>query len=248
MTTRFNRWGWFAIVAVLAAGILVVTSAGRGPAHRALAADPTDDAITVTGVGVAQGVPDTLTASFNVHVRRATVQQALDAQSHLTNRLLAALKADGLKDKDISTTDVELFRYHHRKTGESGYYSSESIQARISPLADAGKTVADAAASSAHVDIGGLTFDIADNQQLLQEARDSAFADAKDRATQYAGLASRSLGRVEHVTEKVDTGEPVYGFASAGSSSGGVSGGQTVPLSPGQQNLTIRVTVIWQLT
>jgi uncharacterized protein len=246
MTTRFNRWGWVAIVAVLATGILVAIAGGRGSAQRALAADPTDDAITVTGVGAAQGIPDTLTASFRVVVRRATVQQALNAQSRYANQLLSALKDDGLKDEDISTTDVELFRYHNRKTGVSGYYASESWEARITPIDDAGKVISDAAASSSHVNIDGLSFDIKDNSDLITQARDAAFADAKDRASQYAALSNRSLGRVEHVTEKVDFNEPVYArAASAGGTSGAPS---SVTLSPGQQTLTIRVTVIWQLT
>src|SRR4051794_25539742 len=100
--TGFRRWGWLLIVTVLSAGVLVATGTGRGGPHQALAAnDPTDDTITVTGVGEATGVPDTLTVSFTVRVQRQTVQAALDAQSTATNKLLSSLKSAGVKDEDV---------------------------------------------------------------------------------------------------------------------------------------------------
>src|SRR3954464_7408037 len=135
--TGFRRWGWLLIVSVLCAGLLVVTGSGRGGSGRALAAaDPSDDSITGTGVGTANGVPDTLSASFTVRVRRPTVQTALDAQARFTRRLISALKASGLEDKDLQTTDLELFRFHNRKAGVTVYFASESVQARIAPLDD----------------------------------------------------------------------------------------------------------------
>ena len=238
----FRRGHWAAIAAVMVAGVLVAATGG-GAAQAAN--DPTDDSITVSGVGTAAGTPDTLTVDFTVRERRTTVQAALDAQSHDTNLLVAALKKDGLKDADITTTDLELYKVHNRKTGFTGYQSAESVEANISPLDSAGQTIADAASSSHHVDIGGLSFSISDVTALMKTARDNAYADAKDRATQYAGLSSRTLGRVEHVTEKVnnDSG-PVY--ASAGTA-GGV-GAAPVPINPGQQTVTVNVTVVYQLT
>lgn len=243
--TNFRRWGSLAIGTVLAAGVLVAAGGGRA-GNVAAASDPTDDSITVTGIGLASGAPDTLTVDFTVRVRRATVQEALDAQSRFTHRLLAALKVDGVKDEDIRTTDLELFRYNNRKTHVQGYYASESVQAKLSPLDSAGKTISDAASSSGHVDVGGMSFDIANDDALVKQARENAFTDAKDRAQQYAGLSSRSLGRVEHITERVDVPEPVdYGYAAATSAGGAAA---PVPIAAGQQTLTVRVTVIWQLT
>ncbi|MDQ1696374.1 MAG: uncharacterized protein QOJ03_1727 [Frankiaceae bacterium] len=246
--TRFRRWGWLLIVAVLSAGILVANGAGRGPGHVAEAAnDPTDDAVTVTGVGAADGVPDTLTVDFSVSVRRSTVQSALDAQSRYTRRVLSALHDAGVADKQVRTTDLELFRFRNRHTHTSGYFASESVEARLTPLTHAGRTIAAVAASSSHVDVGQLRFDIANDTDLVKQARDNAWADAKARAEQYATLSGRSLGRVEHVTETVRTVpvEDFFGGAAAGSVG---TGTPSVPLRGGQQTLTVRVNVVWALT
>lgn len=237
----FRRWHWTAIAAVMVAGVLVAATGGGAQA----ANDPTDDSITVSGVGTAAGTPDTLTVDFTVRLRRTTVQNALNAQTHDTNLLVAALKKDGLKDADITTTDLELYRFHNRKTGASGYVASESVEANIAPLGNAGQIIGDAASSSSHVDIGGMSFSIRDMSALMKTARDNAYADAKDRGTQYAGLSSRTLGRVEHVTEKVNDNGPVF-YASGARAAG--SAAPAVPISPGQQTVTVNVTVIFQLT
>ena len=115
----------------------------------------------------------------------------------------------------------------------------------ISTPCSAGRTISDAVASSGHVNLDGVTFDIANDAALVKQARDNAFADAKDRAGQYAGLSSRSLGRVEHITETVDNGEPQV---FAGASSAGGSASAPVPIAAGQQTLTVNVTVVWQLS
>jgi uncharacterized protein len=237
----FRRWGWAAIAAVMVAGVLVAAGGGGAQA----ANDPTDDSITVTGLGTAEGVPDTLTVGFTVQVRRTTVQDALDAQSHFTNVLVGSLKKDGLKDSDITTTDLELYKFHNRKTGVNGYIASESVEANISPLDSAGQTIADAASSSGNVDVGGMSFSIADDTALMKTARDNAFADAKDRATQYSGLSNRTLGRVEHVTEKVNDNGPVFYGSADGVAAASAA---PVPINAGQQTVSVTVTVVWRLT
>ena len=237
----FRKWHWAGIAAVMVAGVLVAATGGGAQA----ANDPTDDSITVSGVGTAAGTPDTLTVDFTVRERRPTVQAALNAQSHDTDLLVAALKKDGLKDADITTTDLELYKVHNHKTGFIGYQASESVEASISPLDSAGQAISDAASSSSHVDIGGMSFSISDMTALMKTARDNAYADAKARATQYAGLSSRTLGRVEHVTEKVNDNGPVFFGASAGTAGGSV---KAVPISPGQQTVTVNVTVVFQIT
>ena len=236
----FRRWGWAAISAVMIAGVLVAAGGGGAQA----ANDPTDDAIVVTGLGVATGTPDTLTVDFSVHARRTTVQTALDDMTSFTNKLIAALKGDGLKNEDITTSGLSLYQWHNRKTEQTGYTATQTVEARIKPLDNAGKTISDGATSSGHVDIDGMFFNISDDAALMQQARENAFNDAKARATQYATLAGRTVGRVERISETVDNGGPIYdkAFASAGASSA------PVPISPGEQQVTINVTVTYQMS
>ena len=82
----------------------------------------------------------------------------------------------------------------------------------------------------------------------MKSARANAFADAKDRAQQYAALSGRGLGRVEKVTEVVNAPEqPVHYYGLDALQSAG-SAGKAVSLRAGQQTLTVRVSVTWSLT
>src|SRR5437868_5713571 len=117
------------------------------------------------------------------------------------------------------------------------FANDPTVEARITPLDNAGKALSDAATSASGVTIQGMFFDISNDDALMQTARGNAFADAKSRATQYAQLAGRSLGRVEKIDETVDNGGPIfYGKDVAAAASG-----TPVPISPGTQTLTLNV-------
>ncbi|HEU5034201.1 MAG TPA: SIMPL domain-containing protein [Mycobacteriales bacterium] len=247
---RMHRWPWLVGVAALVAGLLVVTGVGRGGGRAAIAADTVpDDTVAVTGIGTADGTPDTLTVDFTVHVNRGDVQSALDAQAAATRRVLAKLRRDGVDNKHLRTTDLSLYRRYDNHGNPIGYTASNTLEARITPLTHAGRTISDAAATSSHVDVGDLRFDIANDDQLMTQARANAYADAKQRAEQYAALSGRSLGRVEKVNETVRAPEQpqpqVYADALSAGSAGRAA---AVPIQAGQQTLLVRVTIIWQLT
>jgi uncharacterized protein YggE len=245
---RTHRWPWLLAAAALVAGLLVLIGAGRGDGRAAAADTVADDTVAVTGIGTADGTPDTLTVDFTVHVNRSDVQSALDAQAAATRKVLSKLRQDGVDSKHLRTTDLSLYRRYDEHGNPIGYTASNTIEARITPLTHAGRTISDAAASSSHVDVGDLRFDIANDDQLMTQARANAYADAKQRAEQYASLSGRSLGRVEKVNETVRAPEqPPMVYADA-LSAGSAGRAAPVPIKAGQQTLLVRVTIIWQLT
>lgn len=232
------------VVAVLMVGIV---RSGGAPVH---AATPGDDTITVTGVGTADAAPDTLTVDFTVHVTRSTVQEALDAQASAVHHLLDALKASGVPRNRTQTTDLSLDRHYDDHGSVTGYDASETVRAKVQPLSHAGAAISKAATSAGNaVEVGDIAFDLSDDAAVVKSARANAFADAKDRAQQYAGLAGRGLGRVEKVTEVVDAPQPpiAYEQRSALLDSAAGAGKAAVPLRPGEQTLTVRVEVTWSL-
>ena len=241
--SRIHRSTLVLVLATLLAGIAVAASGGTGNPARAADTVP-DDNVTVLGVGTTEGTPDTLTVNFGVRVTRTSVQAALDGRSAAARKLLAALRANGVTDEHLQTTDLSLYRQHKRHDPARYYVATETVQATITPLADAGKTIDAAATSSSHVDIGGMSFDISDKDQLITDARSNAYADAKKKAEQYAQLSGRTLGRIERVTETVRNPQPVYYGAASAATASAPPG---APVEAGQQTVRVRVTIIWQL-
>jgi uncharacterized protein YggE len=247
---RRTRYVWLAAIGAVLATV-VVLGTGRHASHEAAAATGTSaDTVTVTGVGTADGAPDTLSAEFTVQVTRSSVQAALDAQSAAARRLFSSLQRAGVKRTDMQTADLQLNRHYDNHGTVTGYDASQTVRAKVSPLSHAGRTISAGARSSGNdVTVGQLTFDVVNDKSLLTQARANAYSDARDRAEQYASLAGRSLGPVQKISETVQPPAPVPYYAADAFRSAATAGkAAAVPLQGGQQTLTVNVTVVWALS
>ena len=89
--------------------------------------------------------------------------------------------------------------------------------------------------------ISSVSYSIADDSQLVKDARARAFNDAKTRADQYAQLSGLRLGRVLSISE-ASGNTPTAGAPPAPPRSMAA-----VPLEPGQQTVSFSVTAVWEL-
>ena len=121
------------------------------------------------------------------------------------------------------------------------------MTATFHDLSTAGRHIAATVASAGNAaTVNGLSFDLSSDTKLLALARSAAFADAKARAQQYAELSGRALGSVQHVTESIVSPDQPQLFKGAAVAASG--GAAPVPVQPGQQPVTVMVTVVWQLS
>jgi len=245
--TRFLVLAVVACLGVAAYVVFGTPSSGR-PA-RADSTPTAADTVSVQGTGTVQGVPDRMSATFGVHATRGSVQDALDAVAHDAQRVLSALRHSGVGNNDIRTTDLELYPHYDNNGGRDGYDASETVTATFHDLSTAGRHISATVASAGNAaTVNGLSFDLSSDTKLLGQARSAAFADALERAKQYAELSGRSLGAVQHVTETIlsASGPQPQFFKGADLAAGGAAA--PVPLRAGQQPVTVMVTVVWQLS
>jgi len=117
----------------------------------------------------------------------------------------------------------------------------------IRKLGDAG-TIIDAAAALVgnEINIGGISFYVNDTEAVIGAARAAAITNAKARADQYAGAANAKVGAVMTISEVSSpvTG-PIYYQMAAADRAGATP--SSTPVSPGTQDLTIDVTVVYEL-
>lgn len=237
-----------AVVACLAAAAFVVFgTSGRSHQARADSTAVAADTVSVQGTGTVQGVPDRMMATFGVHATRGSVQDTLDAVAHDAQRVVTALHHAGVSDGDMRTTDLELYPHYDNHGNRDGYDASETVAGTFHDLSTAGRRISATVVSAGNAaTVNGLSFDLSSDTKLLGQARSAAFADAKARAQQYADLSGRSLGAVQHVTETVMSSgqQPQFykGFDQARAASAAA-----VPVQPGQQPVTVVVTIVWQL-
>ena len=212
------------------------------------------EGITVIGTGRISGEPDTLRATVGVEVERTSVQEALNAANAAASRVTSTLREQGVEEQNIQTTEFSVRpRFAEppvqpapgEPQGETeirGYIVTNLVEVKVRDLERVGEVLqaaVEAGGDAARVQ--GVRFTLEDNEELLQAAREAAFADARRRANHYAQLADRELGSLVSLSEEAEseTPRPMEGAAAEGAAA------QSVPMMPGEEEVTVRITAVW---
>lgn len=204
--------------------------------------------VTVSGHGKVTVKPDTASLSLGVSVTASKANDALRQAANKADTLIKVLTSAGVSKDDIATSGVSLYpQYDNTGRTISGYNASNSMTVTIRKLGDAG-TIIDAAAALVgnEINVGGISFYVNDTEAVLGAARAAAITNAKARADQYAGAANATVGAVMTISE---VSSPVIGpiyYQNASADRAGAPAAST-PVSPGTQDLTIDVTVVYEL-
>jgi uncharacterized protein YggE len=203
--------------------------------------------VTVVGDGKVDGTPDTLTIDLSIAATAPDAIGASNQTSARANAVTDALAGQGIDRKDISTTTVTLQPQYggSDNTTVTGYSSSNTIDVKVRKI-DTGPQVLGLITTTGGdaTRINSVTYSIEDDSQLVKDARGRAFADAKDRAQQYAQLSGLDLGKVLSISETGGVAPPPPPMPSPAR----FDVATAVPLSPGQQTVGFSVTAVWELT
>ncbi|OBB64652.1 MULTISPECIES: SIMPL domain-containing protein [unclassified Mycobacterium] len=241
-TPRFAR----RLIALAVAGLAaaMVSACDSPPSAPAPGVNPRQ--VTVFGSGQVQGVPDTLTAEVGIEFTAPDVTAAMNQTNDRQQAVINALVGAGVDHKDISTTEVTL-QPQFSNPGPNGtetitgYRATNAITVKIHPPDAASRMLALIVGTGGDATrIKSVSYSIADDSQLVKDARARAFNDAKNRAEQYAQLSGLRLGRVLSISEAT---EPTPGGPPAPPK----AMPSMVPLEPGQQTVSFSVTAVWEL-
>jgi uncharacterized protein YggE len=232
------------VVAVLAAsGVLAAALVGVGrpdTAQGQTAAVQPVTGITVTGSGSVQGTPDRADFSFGVETQGQTSEEALAANSEAVQKVIDAVKGAGVADGDIQTQQVSVSpRYGENGQNIVGYSATNSVNATIRDLAQAGAVVEAAVAAGAN-QVYGPTFSISDQTGLYGDALEQALEDARTKAATIAEAAGVGLGSIVNVVEGGQVGPPVPMAAAEAADA-------SVPIEVGQQEIVATLTVTFAI-
>jgi uncharacterized protein YggE len=215
-------------------GCDAVTPASSGGAARQ---------VTVIGRGEVQGTPDTVTANVGISFTGADAVTVLNQTNDRQQAVIDALVGGGVDSENIATTGASLQPvYGPDGSTPTGYQSTNTIEVRINDV--------DAATRALPLitDIGGnatrinsVTFSIDDESDLVRDAREEAFEDARSRAEQYASLSGLTLGEVISISEASEQSTPPSPTPMPRAAMA------DMPLQPGKQTVAFEVTVVWEL-
>ena len=249
---KILKWTW--IVLVILAIFLAVEALGAFKNLRNI--DPAYNSISVSGEGEAVSVPDIAVFSFTVS---ADAKVASDAQGQVTKKMdviLAELKALGIEEKDINTTDYSLWpKYISEPTFcsptfcppsrqvEDGYTASHHVSVKVRSTENVGKALALAGENGA-TGLSNVSFTVDDPDKILDEARAEAIKDAREKAK----LLSKELGvRLVRVVSFYDnTGGGVTPYYAEGLDVvKTVAPAPTIPI--GENKVNMNVTIVYEI-
>lgn len=247
-----------AAVAVVIVGAYALGNSGRS-ASAAPQSSPVADStptgnsasngISVSGVGRVTGTPNLLRLQTSVNVVRPDVNAALQEANTTMANVQAKLKADGVAAKDLQTSGLSVQPHYNYNGGTSkldGYEVSENLSVVLRDLAKAGSVISDVAQVGGNeLQLGAASLDLDEDDALIAQARQAAFADAKAKAAAYADAAGRSLGAVMSITESTSSQPQPITYAMPMAASGGNA---PVPVEAGSQDVTVTVSVVWAMT
>lgn len=204
--------------------------------------------LTMIGLGEVRGTPGRATISTGVITEARTAAAALAANTKAMSAAITQLKALGIDDRDLQTSNFSVFpRYFVAQKSKKppkivGYTVSNQLSVVIRKLSELGR-VLDAVVSQGANQISGPAFGFDDPEKLRDTARARAAADALRKANLYAQTLGVTLGPILSISE-VGTFSPSPVFMAAR-----IAGAPTrdVPIKAGELGLSAQVNIVWQI-
>lgn len=209
-----------------------------------------DSYFTVSGQGKVTVVPDTGVAQLGINLTRPTVKSAQTELNTTMDKVVKAVKALGVEDKDIQTTHYSInptYDYNNGQNRITGYMVSTNISVTVKDLSKINEVVDAATANGANT-VGGIMFTVDEKRQkeLVQEAREEAIKEAKAKAESLAKAAGITLGRIVNVNE-AGAPDPVMPMNFAlNKAADGRGGAAETSVQPGSTDVVSHVTLSYE--
>lgn len=213
--------------------------------------------ISVSGQSKIEYKPDMASIYLGVKVDKVAMpEQALQQLNTKIANIVAALKTAGVEEDNIQTQNYTLspqYDYVENNNVLSGYNANQTLIVKVYNITENSQIIEKVIeeASRAGVNqIDGINFDVADSNQLKQEARLKAIADAKSKAGALSDALGVELGEVVGWWENIVQGpeSAVYRSDYGAYGMGGIGGGGGSPVVPaGNQEMVVEVNLSYKL-
>ena len=178
-----------------------------------------------------------------------TAKAALDKNTAAMTAVVTTLKGRGLPPKDIQTSNFSVQpRYRQGKSGEqpviNGYQVANTVRIVARDIKMLGPILDDVIQLGSN-QVHGIGFEVSRAEDLKDEARKAAVANARHKASLYAQAAGTRVGRVLAITEAgVEAAQPqprMYAGRAA------MASAAPPPIEAGSQRLDAHVTITFAL-
>ena len=230
------------------AAAMIATAAMAGAAT-AQADDKHPRTITINATGSVEAEPDYATISLGVLTEAEKAGKAVADNATAMSRVIEAFKKAGIPAKDIATEQYAInpiyANYKSASGGQTnridGFRVTNSATVTARDVTRIGELI-DLAAENGANQFTDISFRVSGLDEKLDAARRDAMSNAIRRGKLYAEAAGVELGKVMTISEHVHGIAPQPQYRSREASMAA-----STPIEPGQQRLSVSVSVVWEL-
>lgn len=204
--------------------------------------------LVVEGQGKVTIIPDIAKVTLGIDESGSSLASVQASVNTKSKSLVAALKKLGIEEKDIKTVSYNVFpeyNYESQPPRITGYRVSISYEVKVEDFDKINEVVVIATQSGANL-VGGVSFEVNDEtkNKKLNEARELAVKEAKEKAQGLAKAAGVSLGKILNISE-FPSFEPPTPIALKE----GVDMGQPArpEITPGETELSVTVSLSFEI-
>ena len=244
----------FAVLSLATAAAVPAAAEAQAVSTAPLVA-PGNAVLTVTAEGKSTRTPDLAVFTAGVTTQEKTAGAALSQNAAKMNAVIVALKAQGVAERDIQTSNLSVspvYGQPHRNPDGTyegdpiitGYQATNQVQVRQRKLGQYGKVIDTLVAAGAN-QVNGPAFQLDNADAATDEARVEAVKKARARAELYARAAGLRVARILTISE---TGgwspQPPVLYARAEKM---MAGSAPSPVAAGELDVTASVTVTFEM-
>lgn len=203
--------------------------------------------VSVNGTGTIIVTPDLAIVNIGVVTDGEDSNQTADANAVKVEAIKNALLELGVTESDLRTANFSVYpmqQYDIEGQVTSVTYRVENtLEVKVRDLKSLGSILDGALAAGAN-SIYGVQFDLADRESANGQAIEAAMQNALVRAEILAQAAGAGLGEIQSVsTYLYGGGVPMYAEAAMEQAD---MGGK-VPVTPGEMQIQVEVTVVYAI-
>ena len=203
--------------------------------------------LTISAEAHATRVPDIATLSTGVVTQAPDANTALRQNSEQMNKVVAAIKAAGIAERDVQTSGISINpQYQYRENQPptiTGYQASNTLNVKVREVSKLGK-VLDALVAVGANQVNGPNFEVDKPDEAYDEARVAAVKKAQARAELYAkalGLRVRRVVSIQDGGGEMPRPMPMMAMRAAAAPEA------DTPMAPGESTLSASVTIVFEL-
>ena len=235
------------LAAALAFGVTTMAACAQdNTAGYTVPADST--LLSVSAQAEAKRVPDVATISAGVVTQAADANAAMRANAVQMDKVMAAIKAAGIAERDIQTSGINLnpqYKYvENQEPTITGYQANNTVNLKVRDIGKLGK-VLDALVARGANQVNGPSFEIDQPEEAYDEARRGALEKAQARAAMYAKTLGVRVRRIVSISEGAGFQPPRPMPMMAAMARGKAE--MDTAVSPGETTLSANLDVVFEL-